>query len=72
MNDWKKVFSTSDLASAALVTGILNENEIPAKVLDKKDSAFVFMGKAEVYVPAINEHTALELIKSINLDSIEA
>lgn len=49
MNDWKKVFSTSDLASAALVTGILNENEIPAKVLDKKDSAFVFMGKAEVY-----------------------
>ncbi|MEY4279619.1 MAG: hypothetical protein RL377_1623 [Bacteroidota bacterium] len=72
MNDWKKVFSTSDLASAALVTGILNENEIPAKVLDKKDSAFVFMGKAEVYVPSINEHTALELIKSINLDSIEA
>jgi hypothetical protein len=72
MNDWKKVFSSSDLASAALVTGILNENDIPAKVMDKKDSAFVFMGKAEVYVPATNEQTAVELIKSINLDSIEA
>jgi hypothetical protein len=72
MEDWKKVFSNSQLATASMVTGLLNENEIPAKTLDKKDSAFVFMGKVEVYVPASFYDKAIELINSINMDSIEA
>jgi hypothetical protein len=72
MEDWKKVFSNSQLATASMVTGLLNENEIPAKTLDKKDSAFVFMGKVEVYVPASFYDKAIELINSLNMDSIEA
>lgn len=72
MQDWKMIFSSSDLAAASIVSSILNEHEIPARVMDKKDSAFVFIGKAEVFVPVVWEEKALALIADINLDSIQA
>ena len=42
MQDWKKVFSSQQLAIASMVMGILNENEIPAQSMNKKDSSYVF------------------------------
>ena len=47
MQDWKKVFSSSQLAASSMVMGILNENEIPAKTLNKQDSSYVFLGEVE-------------------------
>ena len=44
MQDWKKVFSSQQLTMAYMVMGILNENDIPAKSMDKKDSSYVFLG----------------------------
>ena len=35
MQDWKKIFSSSQLTSASMVMGILNDNDIPAKTLNK-------------------------------------
>ncbi len=70
MQDWKMIFSSSNLATSSIVTSLLNENGIPAKTMDKKDSAFVFMGKVEVFVPANLEEQAKEVLKTIELDTL--
>jgi len=69
--DWKKLCSSSQLAAASMIMGILNENGIAAKTLNKQDSAFVFMGKVEVHVPIAQFEQALQLIKELSLDQVE-
>ena len=70
MKDWKIIYSSSQLATASIVTSLLNENGIPAKTMDKKDSAFVFMGKVEVYVPLDKYDQAIAILKTIELDTL--
>ncbi len=65
MQDWKKVFSSQQLAVASMVMGILNENEIPAKSMNKKDSSYVFLGEIEIYVPANLYEAAVNLINTL-------
>lgn len=49
---WQKVFSTRYYTEAAIVSGKLEENEIPVQVLNKQDSMYnVALGEIEVYVP---------------------
>jgi hypothetical protein len=67
MQDWKKVFSSQQLALASMVVGILNENDIPAKSMNKKDSSYVFLGEVEVYVPANLYESSIQLINTIEL-----
>lgn len=69
MQDWKKVFSSQQLALASMVMGILNENDIPAKSMNKKDSSYVFLGEVEVYVPANLYESSIQLINNIELSS---
>ena len=69
MQDWKKVFSSSQLAASSMVMGILNENEIPAKTLNKQDSSYVFLGEVEVYVPLDMYEKAQALILTIQLNA---
>ena len=65
MKDWKKVFSSTQLATASMVAGILIENEVPANVINKIDSSYVFLGQAEVYVPENLVDKAAAIVKSI-------
>jgi hypothetical protein len=44
MKDWKKIYSNNNLATAMMVTDLLIQNEVPAKLLDRKDSSYVFLG----------------------------
>jgi len=69
MQDWKKVFSSSQLAASSMVMGILNENEIPAKTLNKQDSSYVFLGEVEVYVPLDMYEKAQGLISTIEFNA---
>jgi hypothetical protein len=71
MQDWKKVFSSSQLAASSMVMGILNENEIPAKTLNKQDSSYVFLGEVEVYVPLNMAEKAQSLISTIQFDTVQ-
>jgi hypothetical protein len=50
--------------------GLLNENDIPAKTLNKQDSSYVFLGEVEVYVPADLFEQAVALIAKLNLDVV--
>lgn len=72
MKDWKIVYASSQLATASIVESLLNEKGIPAKAMDKKDSAFVFLGKVEIFVPIDRYEEALEIIKTIELDTLQA
>ena len=59
MSNWKKVFSSSQLAVASMVSGILMEKQIQTNVLNKIDSSYVFLGEVEVYVSAADYENAL-------------
>ena len=72
MQDWKKVFSSTQLAASSMVMGILNENEIPAKTLNKQDSSYVFLGEVEVYVPLDMYEKAQALISTIQINSAQS
>ena len=72
MQDWKKVFSSTQLAASSMVMGILNENEIPAKTLNKQDSSYVFLGEVEVYVPLDMYEKAQALISTIQINSTQS
>jgi hypothetical protein len=71
MKDWIRIYANSNLSTAALVTGLLNEKEVPAKLLNRKDSAYVFLGEAEVYVPAEFINIAKEILNTIELDILD-
>lgn len=71
MQDWKKIYSSDQLAKSSMVMGLLNENQIPAKTLNKQNSAFVFLGEVEVYVPADFADQAFALIQTLDLTAIE-
>jgi hypothetical protein len=53
------------------MVGILNEKQVPAKLLNRKHSAYVFLGEAEVYVPAEFENMAKEILNSTELDILD-
>jgi hypothetical protein len=72
MQDWKKIFSSTQLAASSMVMGILNENEIPAKTLNKQDSSYVFLGEVEVYVPLDMYEKAQALISTIQFNSAQS
>jgi hypothetical protein len=65
MQDWKKVFSSQQLAVASMVMGLLIENGIPAKTLNKQDSSYVFLGEVEIYVPVNFYDVSIQLIQTI-------
>ena len=72
MKDWIKIYTSSQLARASMIVSVLNENNIPAKLLDRKDSAYVFLGEAEVYIPEEFTSVATEILKSIDSNTLEA
>jgi hypothetical protein len=72
MQDWKKIYSNTSLANVSMVEGMLSEQGIPAKMLNRQDSSYVFLGEMELYVPLEFEVVAKELVNSIKLDALDA
>jgi hypothetical protein len=72
MKDWKKIYSNNNLATAMMVTDLLIQNEVPAKLLDRQDSSYVFLGEAEVYVPNEFVDIAQTVLKTIEQNTLDA
>jgi hypothetical protein len=72
MKDWKKIYSNNNLATAMMVTDLLIQNEVPAKLLDRQDSSYVFLGEVEVYVPNDFVNIAHVVLKTIEQNTLEA
>ncbi len=62
MSSWQKVFEDETSYRAEIVKSILDENEIDAVVLSKKDNAYQF-GHFEVLVPPDHVIRALKIIE---------
>ena len=64
---WVLLYKTSLYTEAAIVKGKLEENCIPAQVLQKQDSMYVLTlpGMHEVYVPAHLSTLAQQLISEV-------
>lgn len=67
MSNWKKVFSSNQLAVASMISGILMEQQIQTNVLNKIDSSYVFLGEVEVYVSAADYENALLIVKDFQV-----
>ncbi|MDN3205014.1 putative signal transducing protein [Algoriphagus sediminis] len=64
MENWVKVFEDDQLVRAEIVKGVLIQNEIPAVVLNKKESVYQVFGTYEVHVNRENVLSASNLIKN--------
>lgn len=62
--DWVKIYETQSQSNAEIIKGVLEENEIDAVVMNKKDSTIQTFGQIEVYVKPADENAAIELIST--------
>ncbi|MCY4778737.1 DUF2007 domain-containing protein [Sphingobacterium sp. UT-1RO-CII-1] len=67
--NWVKVYTLTDAIRTELYKQFLEENGIPAVVLNKQDSAFKF-GKIELYVSDVNFNEAVLLLAN-NFDIVD-
>ncbi|MBW0162344.1 MAG: DUF2007 domain-containing protein [Sediminibacterium sp. Gen4] len=68
MNQWQKVFSTRVYPEAAIIKGMLEENQIPVQLLNKQDSSYPMFGDIQLFVPGQYALTAQELINKALLN----
>jgi len=63
MKDWIVIYKVSDLVDATIMKGMLEENQIPVQILNKKDSSYLTFGYIELYVPVTFKELAEGLVK---------
>ena len=68
MNTWQKIFSTRVYSEAAIIKGMLEENQIPVQLLNKQDSSYPMFGDIQLFVPDQYYITAQELINQALLN----
>ncbi|CAD5289731.1 MULTISPECIES: DUF2007 domain-containing protein [Imperialibacter] len=61
MDNWQKVFTNNQQHKAEIVKAVLEENDISAVVVSKKDSLYQ-LGNYEVYVSSENVLSAVKMI----------
>lgn len=62
MENWVNVFSTIEEFEAERIKEILASKDIPAVILNHKDSAYPMLGDISVMVSPENQHKAEQLI----------
>ncbi|TDQ09556.1 putative signal transducing protein [Pedobacter metabolipauper] len=68
MNDWIKVYITENPYEAEIIKQALEENGIPAVVLNKQDSSYKSFGVLTVLVHPDNFDKATAYISEINIE----
>ncbi|TVQ48875.1 MAG: hypothetical protein EA362_05380 [Saprospirales bacterium] len=68
MEDLTKVFASSDPIKAQLIQSMLHKNGMEASVLDKKDTAYVMLGEAAVFVASEDAVKARKLIEEFEAE----
>jgi len=64
LDNWQKVYSTSDALRAEIVKSTLETHAITAIILNKRDSSYNDFGQREIYVSQENHDTALTIIEN--------
>ena len=66
MEDWNKIAEVSDLIRANVINAALHAENIDTALINKKDSAYVFLGRYDIYVRKDDTAKAREIINDIN------
>ncbi len=61
-DDWVKVFSTANLKEAEILKGVLENEEIPAVIMNKRDSSIQTFGSVELFVKKEFSEQAIKVI----------
>jgi hypothetical protein len=64
MDNWQPVFKDSSPVRTEIVKAILEENEIPAVVLNKQETVYKLHGAYEVLVPKNEFLRAINIVKN--------
>ncbi len=67
MDNWIAIYETDQLYRAELVKDILNNEEVDAVILNRKDSSYHF-GSIQVMVNPKDKEKAAEIVKSIDCE----
>lgn len=62
---WKTVYVTDELYQATIARDILENNEIKAILMNKRDSTYLVWGHISVLVSDADEQTAINLLKDL-------
>lgn len=63
MEGWTCIYTTTFIHEAELISGMLEENNIKAFLVNKQDSVYL-IGDIEIHVSNANAFEATQLIKS--------
>ncbi|PSL03062.1 putative signal transducing protein [Cecembia rubra] len=64
MMNWQKVFENSSPVRAEIVKAVLEENDIPSVIINKKESVYQIHGHYEVMVPLNDVLRAINIVKN--------
>lgn len=65
MEDWTKLYETTELLNANVVNAALHAENIDTALINKKDSAYVFLGIYEILVRKEDVTKAEEILDQI-------
>jgi hypothetical protein len=68
MNDWFKLYATTNQAEASIIKGMLEENNVQVFIMNKQDSSYLNFGEIEIYVPHTSKEIAQRLLDTTLLD----
>ena len=63
MDNWIKIYTTTDLQQAEIIRAVLINEEIETVVMNKKDTSITAFGEIEHYVDEANVDLAMNIIK---------
>jgi hypothetical protein len=64
MARWQKIFETGSSVRAEIVKGVLEENDIIAVIVNKKESVYQIHGSYELMVSSSQTIQAINIIKN--------
>ncbi|WP_009033894.1 putative signal transducing protein [Indibacter alkaliphilus] len=64
MKNWQKIYEDGSPVRAEIVKGVLEEKNIQAVILNKKESVYQIHGQYEVMVPITDALTAINIVKN--------
>ncbi len=68
MQQWQVLHKTQSFAEASIIQGVLEENNIPAILLNKQDSSYLNFGYVEVHVHFAMMDVAKQLLNKALLN----
>jgi hypothetical protein len=60
--NWMVIYTTTSLPKAAIIKGMLEENGVPAMLVNNQSSSYLSLGEIEVHVARDFEETAKLLL----------